>query len=474
MASDHDGLWQAAREFVDDLTEAVCGLSEHAPDQLRHDVAVDAANLVAAFIDVDDRQTDSELWAYTGAFGPELDTSLVGATPTQVRSSGVVAGRRRWLNEPSVLFDLLAQADRRDGSALATRYYSRALRLAHSVASVDLVPSPDELAAIDRFRSMLLRAFDESGIPRPGQPRPPSPAPVVAQGGSPAKPAAAATAAVAVGPEAAPLPPARPLEQVLAELDELIGLAEVKAEVRLLTNLLQINRLRAERNLPTTDMSLHLVFTGNPGTGKTTVARLIAQIYRSLEAVEKGHLVETDRAGLVAGYVGQTAIKTKAVVEKALGGVLLIDEAYALARGDDSDFGQEAIDTLVKMIEDHRDDLVVIVAGYPAEMHEFVESNPGLRSRFPRTIKFPDYTDDELVAIFSSMGDKSHYVPSDDGIAALRTLLAAQPRDKGFGNARYVRNMFERAVANQAARLVDVDEPSDEHLTTLIARDIVG
>ena len=132
--------------------------------------------------------------------------------------------------------------------------------------------------------------------------------------------------------------------------------------------------------------------------------------------------------------------------------MLLIDEAYALARGREEDFGQEAIDTLVKMVEDHRDDLVVIVAGYPAEMHEFIESNPGLRSRFPRTIDFPDYTDDELVAIFCSMGDKARYVPSDDALAALRTLLAAQPRDKGFGNARYVRNVFERAVANQAAR----------------------
>ena len=161
----------------------------------------------------------------------------------------------------------------------------------------------------------------------------------------------------------------------------------------------------------------------------------------------------------MAGFIGQTAIKTKAVVEQAIGGVLLIDEAYALARGGERDFGQEAIDTLVKMIEDHRDDLVVIAAGYPAEMHEFIESNPGLRSRFPRTIHFPDYTDDELVAIFTSMGTRASYQPTEDAVVALRALLAAQPRDQGFGNARFVRNVFERAVANQASRLVTADEP---------------
>ena len=193
----------------------------------------------------------------------------------------------------------------------------------------------------------------------------------------------------------------------------------MKAEVKLVTDLLRVEKLRMERGLPVVEHSRHLVFTGNPGTGKTTVARLLAQIYRTLGVVEKGHLVETDRAGLVAGYVGQTALKVKEVFESALGGVLLIDEAHALARGVDTDFGHEAIDMIVKLMEDHRDDVVVIVAGYPDEMAVFLDANPGLRSRFPKTIFFPDYTDAELASIFDGMCQKSHYVPTEEARAAV-------------------------------------------------------
>ena len=251
-----------------------------------------------------------------------------------------------------------------------------------------------------------------------------------------------------------------------------MGLAAVKADVRMVANLLQIAKLRRDRGLPVLDTSNHLVFTGNPGTGKTTVARLLAQIYRSLGVVSQGQLVETDRSKLVAGYVGQTAIRTREAIESALGGLLLVDEAYALVRGGEQDFGLEAVDTLVKLMEDHRDDLAVVAAGYPDEMKVFIEANPGLRSRFTRTIAFPDYSDDELVEIFVTLGRRNRYVPTDDAVARLRTILAAQPRDRGFGNARFVRNLFEQAVSRQATRLVAAAAPTDEQLVTLEAADL--
>ena len=204
------------------------------------------------------------------------------------------------------------------------------------------------------------------------------------------------------------------------------------------------------------------------------MARLLSQILRSLGLVSKGHLVETDRSQLVAGYVGQTATKTRAVLESALGGTLLIDEAYALARGGEQDFGREAIDTVVKYMEDHRDDLALIAAGYPTEMEAFVDANPGLKSRFTRFIAFPDYTTDELVEIFERMSGDLRYHLDDPGREALRAVIEAEPRNRGFGNARFVRNLFEEAVGRQADRLAAVSEPTDEQLTTLTAVDITS
>lgn len=291
------------------------------------------------------------------------------------------------------------RADRRGGTDHAWRYYLAAVDIAHAVFALDDHPSYAELTAIERFRATLLQAMDVAGVPRPGGPRH-DPAPTPAAAGA----APAATAA-------APVEPPRPLEELLAELDALVGLAAVKAEVKLVTNVLRVARLRKERGLPIVEQSRHLVFTGNPGTGKTTVARLLAAIYRTLGVVEKGQLVETDRSGLVAGYVGQTAIKVKEVFTSAIGGVLLIDEAYALARGSGSDFGHEAIDAIVKLMEDHRDDVVLIAAGYSEEMVDFLDANPGLRSRFPKTIFFADYTDDELLHIFDGMCATTRYTP---------------------------------------------------------------
>jgi SpoVK/Ycf46/Vps4 family AAA+-type ATPase len=291
--------------------------------------------------------------------------------------------------------------------------------------------------------------------------------------GGPDAAAGGATATGAAGtPAVEELPPARPLDELLAELDELVGLDGVKREVHLVTNLLRVQQIRRRRDLPVLDQSRHLIFTGNPGTGKTTVARLLAQIYRTLGVVERGHLVETDRAGLVAGFVGQTAGRVVAAFDRAEGGVLLVDEAYSLARGGENDFGREAIDTVVKLVEDRRDRLVVILAGYPDEMDALVAANPGMRSRFPKSIHFADYDDDELLAIVESIGARGHYRLDDEGRAAVRRWLAAQPRDRGFGNGRLARNLVEAAVANQATRLVALADPTDEQLTTLTAADV--
>jgi SpoVK/Ycf46/Vps4 family AAA+-type ATPase len=252
----------------------------------------------------------------------------------------------------------------------------------------------------------------------------------------------------------------------------MVGLAEVKAQVRLVTNLLRVQQMRRERHLPVPETSHHLVFTGNPGTGKTTVARLLAQIYRTLGVVDKGQLIETERAGMVAGFVGQTAIKTTQVVRSAIGGVLLIDEAYALLQGEQSDFGHEAVDTLVKLLEDLRDDVAVIVAGYPDEMAEFLDANPGLRSRFPRTITFPDYTTDELIAIFDGLGKQNAYQLTPEARERLRAILDAAPRGKGFGNGRLARNLFEEAVGRQANRIVALENPTDADLCQLTVDDV--
>ncbi len=328
------------------------------------------------------------------------------------------------------------------------------------VAALDLVPTRTELAAVEVYRNTVRRVADDQRRRAPAPPPAPQPATAGTTSASPAP------AAPEVQEEA------RPLEELLAELDGLVGLADVKQEVRLVTNLLRVQNLRRQRGLPVIDHSHHLIFTGNPGTGKTTVARLVAQIYRTLGVVARGHLVESDRAALVAGFVGQTAGRVVAAFDRAEGGVLLIDEAYSLARGGDDDFGKEAIDTLVKLVEDRRDRLVVILAGYPDEMASLVDANPGMGSRFPKTIHFPDYSDDELVAIVESLGAEGRYTLDDGARTALRARLAAQPRGRGFGNGRLARNLFEAAVANQATRLVALEAPTDEQLTTLTAADI--
>ena len=245
-----------------------------------------------------------------------------------------------------------------------------------------------------------------------------------------------------------PMPPDQPsppratatasLDVLLLQLDGLTGLAAVKAQVRQLIDIVRAEQMRRAAGLPVSQVSRHLVFTGNPGTGKTTVARLLGQLYAAIGVLGTGQLIEVTRSDLVAGYVGQTAIKTTEAVQRALGGILFIDEAYTLTRpaGSGQDFGQEAVDTLVKLMEDHRDELVVIAAGYGQEMAQFISSNPGLPSRFPRMIRFPDHSTDELASIFTSMCERDKYQVSADALDGLRQYLARLPRTRQFGNGR--------------------------------------
>ena len=327
------------------------------------------------------------------------------------------------------------------------------------------------LQQLELIRSMTERNLrsvnsDFWGGPAPAQPP-------KAENERPEQPAAPAKREAETAPETAEVPPPEKIEDLLAELDGYIGLASVKAEVRSLINLVKIHQLRKEQGLPAAEMSLHMVFSGNPGTGKTTIARLMARIYHSLGILSKGQLVEVDRSGLVAGYVGQTALKTAKVLESAMGGVLFVDEAYALNGGGANDFGQEAIETILKAMEDHRDDLVVIVAGYDGLMERFIHSNPGLESRFNRFLHFDDYSPEELLEMFRMRCRKACYTADEAAEEQVRAFLEEEnTHPRSFGNGRGVRNLFEQILVQQANRLAAMETVTREQLMELTADDV--
>ncbi|QFG70152.1 AAA family ATPase [Ornithinimicrobium pratense] len=336
----------------------------------------------------------------------------------------------------------------------------------------------------DRIREMLGHLPGSPGSGQPPAPAGGGPGEVPGQYGIPADPGSGpSTHGTAVGegatgqaqedPSGTPAVEEEPedertVEELLAELDALVGLEPVKAEIHRQVAVLKMDARRQEAGLKVVTLTRHLVFVGNPGTGKTTVARLVGGIYRALGLLSKGQLVEVDRSELVAGYLGQTAAKTSDVVASALGGVLFIDEAYSL-NGDQ--YGKESIDTLVKEMEDHRDDLVVIVAGYPEPMAEFVASNPGLESRFRTIIEFDDYSDEELVAIQTLLAQNMDYDIAPEATERFREILAATPRGPSFGNGRFARNMLEAAIGRHAWRLRDDEDASIEELRTLQRQD---
>ena len=383
--------------------------------------------------------------------------------------------------QPPRFFEDLRSWDRTHGTALARRFIDQLTLLLLLFASVDDVVSEEEAGFVNGCSDILLRLCDADRLPEDSRPPLRADDFIAPRPETPAAPAAPAAPAVQKAEEKAEekpevqTEPEPTLEELTAQLDSLCGLEKVKQDVKSLVNLVKVRKLRQQADLPVPPLSLHLVFMGNPGTGKTTVARLLAKIYHAIGVLPKGQLVEVDRSGLVAGFVGQTALKTQKVIDQAIGGVLFIDEAYALVNQENSnDFGNEAIEVLLKNMEDHRDELIVIVAGYTNLMEKFIHANPGLESRFNKYFYFEDYDGGQLMEILHSMCEKNGYTLSPEGEAWAREELQDlyEHRDENFGNARDVRNLFERAVSRHSDRVASLEAPTREQLMELLPADL--
>ena len=378
---------------------------------------------------------------------------------------------------PPVFFWELAEKDAKRGSENSRLFIRMLTNIMLYLAAVDDDVSMAEAGYITEACDKLSAVCDTSGVRKSRGALNPldfvtSSEPGFADKHKPQPQGGTEAAAAEAKPQTEEEKPS--LEELMEHLESLVGLDEVKKDVKNLINLIKVRKLRQENDLPVPPMSLHMVFMGNPGTGKTTVARILGGLYAAIGVLSKGQLVEVDRSGLVAGYVGQTALKTKEVINSALGGVLFIDEAYALSAGGENDFGREAIETILKAMEDHRDELVVIVAGYDEPMEKFLSSNPGLESRFNKYFHFPDYNGEQLLAIFKSQCKKNSYILSDDAEKAAMEMFTAlyENRDDNFGNGRDVRNCFEDMIVRQSNRVAMMDQPTRDDLMAVLPEDL--
>ena len=379
---------------------------------------------------------------------------------------------------PPLFFWNLTEMDARKGTDNSRVFVRMLTNILLYLAAVDDEVTMTEARYITECSDKLTAICDGAGVK--SSKAPVDPAEYVTTGAEPftarAGVSAEAKAQTAEKAAAEEKPAEKPsLDELMAKLDALIGLETVKKDVKSLVNLIKVRKLREDNGLPNSAMSLHMVFLGNPGTGKTTVARLLSGLYAAIGVLSKGQLVEVDRSGLVAGYVGQTALKTQEVIQSALGGVLFIDEAYSLASGGENDFGREAVETLLKAMEDHRDDLVVIVAGYDKPMEKFIDSNPGLQSRFNKYMYFPDYNGEELMAMFRMNCGKNGYTltPEAEEYAKAYFEDMYKNRDDNFGNGRDVRNRFEDMISRQANRVAALESPTKDDLMQVRKEDLI-